>query len=274
MEGMASSMPLAAPYKAFERHQALLYRGAVTMLTGGPGSGKTISSLNINNRLRVPSLYISNDSTKYTIINRVFSMLTQQDMAVSKEIVESKPELARKFLAQWAKIRFDFNSKPDIEEILHHGEAFRELFGEYPHLTTVDILMNIDHDGVAEQNYWRLMPELKEIAGMWNTALLAVHHTSESAKGDPCPPMSSIMGKANQLPELIITQAIQGNRVHYAIVKNRNGPSDPSGRTTFTLPIFPSQFRIEDDDEDDLEDGQVREIVQPSDEDEKWWNNG
>jgi len=266
-------MPLPAPYKEFEKHQALLYRGAVTLLAGGPGSGKTITSLNIINRLRVPSLYISNDSTKYTIINRVFSMLTQQDMSASKEIVESKPELARKFLAQWAQVRFDFSSKPDVHEILRHGDAFRELFGEYPHLTTVDILMNIDHEGVAEQNYWRLMPELKEIAGMWNTALLAVHHTSESAKGDPCPPMSAIMGKANQLPELIMTQAIQGNRVHYAVVKNRNGPSDSSGKTTFTLPIFPSQFRIEENEDGDYEEGAVREIVQPSDEDEKWWNH-
>jgi hypothetical protein len=253
MEGMESSMPLPAAFKRFEEHEALLYRGAVSLLAGGPGSGKTITALNFVNRLRVPTLYISNDSTKYTIINRVFSMLTEQDMSVGKEIIESKPDLARKFLAQWAQVRFDFSSKPDVHEILRHGDAFRELFGEYPHLTVVDILMNIDHEGVAEQNYWRLMPELKEMAGMWNTAALAVHHTSESAKGEPCPPMSAIMGKANQLPELIMTQAIVGNKVHYAVVKNRNGPSDPSGKKTFTLPIFPSQFRIEDaEDEVDI----------------------
>jgi hypothetical protein len=269
MEGMESSMPLPAPYEEFENHQALLYRGAVTLLAGGPGSGKTITSLNIVNRLRVPTLYVSNDSTKYTIINRVFSMLTEQDMLVGKEIIESKPELARKFLAQWAQVRFDFSSKPDVHEILRHGDAFRELFGEYPHLTVVDILMNIDHEGVAEQNYWRLMPELKELAGMWNTALLAVHHTSESAKGDPCPPMSAIMGKANQLPELIMTQAIQGSRVHYAVVKNRNGPSDPAGKTTFTLPIFPAQFRIEDSVDEDTDPTAIREIVLPE-EGEDW----
>lgn len=264
-------MPLPAPYDEFEIYQALLYRSAVTLLAGGPGSGKTITALNIVNRLRVPTLYISNDSTKYTIINRVFSMLTEQDMAVAKEIVETKPELARKFLGQWATVRFDFNSKPDVHEILRHGDAFRELFGEYPHLTVVDILMNIDHEGIPEQNYWRIMPELKEMAGMWNTALLAVHHTSESAKGDPCPPMSAIMGKANQLPELIMTQAIQGDRVHYAVVKNRNGPSDITGKTTFTLPIFPAQFRIEDSVAE-RDPSRVYEIVLPekTEGDDEW----
>lgn len=253
-------MPLPAPFKRFAEAEALFYRGAVTLLAGGPGSGKTISSLNFVENIGVPTLYISNDSTKYTIVNRVFSLLTQREMAVSKEIIESNPEKTRKTLARWSNVRFDFSSKPDVHEIARHGDAFREIFGEYPHFTIVDILMNIDHEGVAEQNYWRLMPELKEIASDWNTAMLAVHHTSESAKGEPCPPMSAIMGKANQLPELIITQAMVGNNVHYAVCKNRNGPSDPSGKTTFTLPVFPSQFRIENaKDEETLREIRVNE---------------
>jgi KaiC/GvpD/RAD55 family RecA-like ATPase len=246
MDGMESSMPLAAPYKLFSDHEALFYRGAVSLLAGGPGSGKTISALNFVDRIRAPTLYISNDSTKYTIVNRVFSLLTHQEMAISKEIIAEQPEIAQKALQKWSNVRFNFSSKPDIHEIARHGDAFREIFGEYPHLTVVDILMNLDHEGVAEQNYWRVMPELKAIAGEWNTALLAVHHTSEQAKGEPCPPMSSIMGKANQLPELIITQAMVGENVHYAVVKNRNGPSDASGKRTFALPVFPAQFRIED----------------------------
>lgn len=243
---MEASFPLPAPFKRFEENDALFYRGAVTLLAGPPGSGKTISSLNFVNRLKVPTLYVSNDSTRYTVINRVFSMLTGREMAVSKEIIENNPELASIQLQRWSQVRFDFNSKPDVSEIVNHGEAFRELFGEYPHLTVVDILMNIDHEGVAEQNYWRLMPALKEIASEQNTALLAVHHTSESAKGEPCPPMSAIMGKANQLPELIITQVMVGNKMYYAVVKNRNGPSDPSGKRSFTLPVDASRFTIED----------------------------
>lgn len=254
MDGMESSMPLPAPFKKFEEHEALLYRGAVSLLAGGPGSGKTISSLNFVNKINVPTLYISNDSTKFTIVGRAFSLLTHQEYATSKGIIQTQPEVASKVLKRWSKVRFNFSSKPDIEEIMRHGEAFNTVFGEYPHLVVVDILMNIDHEGVAEQNYWRLMPELKDMAGLWNSAVLGVHHTSESAKGEPCPPMSAIMGKANQLPELIVTQAMVNGRVHYAVCKNRNGPSDPSGKTTFTLPVYPSQFRIEDDSEEWMED--------------------
>lgn len=254
-QGMEEVKPLAAPYKAFERAQALLYPGAITLLAGGPGSMKTITALNWVNQLRVPTMYTSNDSTQFTIIDRVYSLLTGQESVNNKATLNGSPEIAASTLRAWEKIQFNFDSKPDIAGMALHSEAFREIHGQYPKLFVLDILMNVDHEGVAEQNYWRLMPELKEMASDMKMALLGVHHTSESAKGEPCPPMSAIMGKANQLPELIITQAPLKNfdgsmSVAYAVVKNRNGPSDPSGKTYFELPVFPSRFKIEESQDD------------------------
>jgi hypothetical protein len=253
---MEEVKPLPAPYRAFERAQALLYPGAVTLLAGGPGSMKTITSLNFVNQLRVPTMYISNDSTQFTIIDRVFSLLTGSESVSNKSILNNEPERAAKALKAWEKVQFDFDSKPSIEDMVVNCEAFYEIHGNYPKLMVLDILMNVDHEGVAEQNYWRLMPELKEMASDMKMALLGVHHTSESAKGEPCPPMSSIMGKANQLPELIITQApirkAEGKMsIAYAVVKNRNGPSSPDGKMYFELPVFPSRFKIEEAEDDE-----------------------
>jgi hypothetical protein len=263
MEGMENSMPLPAPYKVFEKQQALFYRGAVSLLAGGPGSMKTITALNFVYRINVPTLYVSNDSTTFTIITRVIAMIEEIDITEAKVMVEERPHQASMILKKFAKVRFEFSSKPSIEDIAMNGEAFRELYGEYPPFTVVDILMNMDHDGVAEQNYWRVMPELKAIAADWNTALLAVHHTSESAKGNPCPPMSAIMGKANQLPELIITTAAGA----YSTVKNRNGPSDPSGLKTYRLQAIPEQSRMED--AQDEVDNYFSKVYTPGDEDDE-----
>jgi len=212
---------------------------------------KTITALNWVNQLRVPTMYISNDSTQFTIIERVLSLLTDSESVGNKSIINNEPDRAAHALKAWEKIQFDFDSKPSIEDMAINCEAFHEVHGAYPKLMVCDILMNVDHEGVAEQNYWRLMPELKDMASDMKMAMLGVHHTSESAKGNPCPPMSSIMGKANQLPELIITQAPikvdnGAMNIAYAVVKNRNGPSDPSGETYFELPVFPSKFKIED----------------------------
>lgn len=248
-QGMEEVKPLPAPYRAFEKAQALLYPGAVTLLAGGPGSMKTITALNIVNQLRVPTMYVSNDSTQFTIIDRVLGLLMGTESIFNKSIINNEPEKASEALRAWEKIQFDFDSKPSIEDMVVNCEAFHEIHGAYPKLMVCDILMNVDHEGVAEQNYWRLMPELKDMASDMKMALLGVHHTSESAKGNPCPPMSSIMGKANQLPELIITQAPiktdEGKmNIAYAVVKNRNGPSDPSGETYFELPVEPSRFKV------------------------------
>lgn len=250
MEGMDTSKPLPAPFKKWDKAQAQLYRGAVSVLAGPPGSGKTISALNIVNQLQVPTLYFSNDSTRYTIVKRVYSMMTGVDPGIASSIIEVNPEMAYDALSKWWMVRFDFSSSPDMTEIAMYGDAFREVYGQYPALTVVDIAMNVEHEGVAEQNYWRLFPALKEIASEQNTAMLVVHHTSENAKFDFCPPKSSIMGKANQLPELIVTQVLRNDQMWYSVVKNRNGPSDDTGNTYFTLPVDAGVCRIEDEDPD------------------------
>lgn len=246
LEGMSAGVPLPAPYALFHENEAQLYRGEVSVFAGPPGSMKTITALNFVNRIGVPTLYISNDSTQYTVVSRTFSMITGESSRVAEEMIKSQPELVAQVLRRWSKVRFDFRSNPDIERIGMFGEAFRTLYGEYPHLTVVDIAMNIDHDGVGDQNYWKVFPELKDVAGSWNTAMMVIHHTSEGVKGEPCPPRSAIMGKPNQLPALIVTQMGTPTEILYAVVKNRNGGDDASGKTHFSLPVWPGQCRIED----------------------------
>ena len=277
MEPMENAKPLDAPFKRWKDNDALLYRGAVSVLASAPGQGKTITALNVVNNIEVPTLYFSNDSTKYTILSRAFSLLSEQDISISREIIETRPEVASRVLRRWRRVKWDFNTRPTVQEIALHGDAFRELYGEYPHLVIVDILMNVDHEGISEQNFWKIFPELKEMAGDWQSAFLVVHHTSEAHKGNPCPPSAAIMGKANQLPELIITQAIQGDKVHYAVVKNRNGASDPSGETSFTQPIEPSKFKVREappEVELKFHDGPnvpAHKKINPQDQEEEEW---
>lgn len=252
-EGMESFTPLPAPFRKWEAAQALLCRGAITVLAGPPGSGKTISALNIVNQLREGTLYVSNDSTRYTVAKRTYSMLTGIDQQVAGQIITDEPDIAAETFEKFNMVRFEFDSAPSIETIWDRGQAFQEVFGEYPPLTVVDIMMNVE-DGRPKdgQNYWGMMPMLKEIAVEQNTALLAVHHTSEGYKSEPCPPRAAIMGKANQLPELIITQNMIGGNMFYAVVKNRNGPSDETGQTYFSLPVNPAVCQIEDVQENDV----------------------
>lgn len=246
-DDMGSLTPLAPPFQKWGMNEALLYRGAVSVVAGPPGCGKTITATNIVHNLSVPTLYISNDSTRFTMAKRTYAMTAGIKQKLAAEIIETNPDQAASVLEDWDNVRFTFESNPSIENIANAAEAFREIFGEYPHLIVVDILMNIDHEGVSEQNYWRLFPALKDVAANTQSAVLGIHHTSQGAKYKVCPPSSSIMGKANHLQELIVTQIMRDDKIFYAVVKNRNGESDETGDVYFTLRVDASMNLIFDE---------------------------
>jgi hypothetical protein len=112
----------------------------------------------------------------------------------------------------------------------------------------IDIMMDIDYEGAGEQNYWALMAELKDMAREQETAILVVHHTSESAKAGSPPPRSAIMGKANQLPTLILTLwgDAHAGAIDVATVKNRFGPQDAMAKKFFKMSAAPAICLIEE----------------------------
>jgi len=231
--GLAAGEPLPSPYPIFDAGRAHIRRGALTMIAGPPGSMKTILTLNIVEKVNVPTLYFSSDSDDFTMASRVLAMKSGETTETTEEWTRSNVIQAQRILKSFDHVRWSFHSSPSLEHMELKADAYAEINGEYPHLVVIDILMDVDFEGAGEQNYWALMAELKVLARKWMSAILVVHHTSESVKGEPCPPRSAIMGKANQLPALILT--LDGNSIagylNIAIVKNRFGPQDPTGKT-------------------------------------------
>lgn len=204
------------------------------MIAGPPGSMKTMFLLNMVNGMgAVPTLYLSSDSDDHTMASRVLAMLTGEPSEETEKWLKTNVERASVTLKDFQFVKWCFDPAPSLDRIWNELDAFAEIHGQYPHATIIDILMDVDYEGVSEQNYWRLMAELKIIARETQTALIVAHHTSESVKGEPCPPRSAIMGKANQLPVLIFTLMGDGRNLHVAVVKNRYGPADVTGRTAY-----------------------------------------
>lgn len=225
-------------------------RGSISMIAGPPGSMKTVLALNIVRRMGVdvPTLYHSSDSDDFTMASRSLSMLTGTPSDETELWVMAQKSMAYDVLKDMNHIRWSFKSSPTLEHMWREAEAFRELKGEYPHHTIIDIMMDIDYEGAGEQNYWALMAELKDLAREQETAVTVVHHTSESAKGGSPPPRSAIMGKANQLPTLILTLwgDAHAGTLDVATVKNRFGPQDPMGKKYFKMSAQPAICLIEE----------------------------
>lgn len=254
--GVSAGEPLPSPFPVFEQNKMHFRRGSISMIAGPPGSMKTVLMLNIVRQMgeRVPTLYHSSDSDNFTMASRSLSMLTGAQTDETELWVMTQKQAAYDALKQMNHVRWSFRSSPTVESMRLEAEAFRELRGTYPHHTVIDIMMDIDYEGAGEQNYWSLMAELKDMAREQETALTVVHHTSESAKAGSPPPRSAIMGKANQLPTLIVTLwgDAHANTLDVASVKNRFGPQDPMGKRYFTMKADPSVCLVEENKDDML----------------------
>ena len=220
------------------------------MIAGPPGSMKTILMLNIVNQMgsNVPTLYHSSDSDDFTVATRVHSMRTGASSEESELLVMNNPAMAQAALQSFSHVKWSFHAAPTLDHMWNEAEAFREVHGEYPHHTVIDILMDVDFEGAGEQNYWALMAELKVMARDQQTSLTIVHHTSESSKAGTPPPRAAIMGKANQLPTLILTLwgDPHGGTLAVATVKNRFGPQDAMAKKFFTMKADPGVCKIEE----------------------------
>jgi hypothetical protein len=252
--GVSAGEPLPDPWPIFGEKKMTFRRGSISMVSGPPGSMKTIMVLNAVRNMgpTVPTIYHSSDSDSFTMASRTLSMLTGTETSDTELWVLGKQGLATDTLKDFDWVRWSFRSSPTLEHMWREAEAFRELNGEYPHHTVIDIMMDIDYEGAAEQNYWSLMAELKDLAREQETAVTVVHHTSESAKGGSPPPRSAIMGKANQLPTLILTLwgDAHAGTLDVATVKNRFGPQDPMGGKFFTMSAQPGICLIEEREPD------------------------
>jgi len=245
--GLNSGDPLPSPFKVFERNRVVWRRSSVHMIAGQPGSQKTVLMLNIVDRMgKIPTLYISSDSDDFTVASRVYAMRSGETVERAEEIISKDPAVAYDTLREWDHVRFSFNSAPTIDHIVSELDAMTMINGEPPHHTVVDILMDVDYEGASEMNLWALMNEFKVLAREYNTAFTIVHHASEGAKGEPCPPRSAIMGKANQLPTLILTLNGNDDSIDVAVVKNRFGKADLTGRTFTKFPSDPARCKVQE----------------------------
>lgn len=240
--------PLPTVYRTFENQGVWFRRGEVTMIAAPPGAGKSSLGVDVAVKINRPTLYFSADSTELTMASRLAASLTGRYLFDVEQQILREPAWAGDLLRQVDHIRWSFDSSPTFNDIGAEVEAFEEVWGEPPHLTVVDNVTDVQDDGGDEFSALRYaMKGLKYLARSANTAVLALHHTSEGVESKPCPPRYAIHGKISQLPALILTLGpADGLYMPIACVKNRQGPADRTGQTAMYLYFDPAVMRLED----------------------------
>jgi predicted ATP-dependent serine protease len=243
-----AGQPIVHGLKSFDTNKIWFRRSELSMISAVAGQGKSSLALAIALTSGMPTLYVSADTNHLTQSVRVLSMLTgrlQDDIEIA---LETHPEWCEKELRKAGHIRWIFDSSPSMQDIEDEIKAFMELSGEPPAIIVVDNASDVVIEGAGDE--WatlrELMRSLKFLAREYDSAVLALHHSSDGTPSDPCPARASIQGKVSQVPAVICTMASTDGWMAVAPVKNRFGPADHTGNTAVFLDFEPARMFIAD----------------------------
>lgn len=212
-------------------------RSEVTMIAGQPGAGKSLTALWhsvawAEQGLR--GIYFSADSAELGQAARALAMVMPNlPVADAERLLEMGDENAYAWMEKLNNLCWSFEDDLSYDNINDEIEAFYELWGCAPDFVIVDNLTDVE--GQAEDEFAtqrRAMKALVQMARATDAATLVLHHTSEDPryKEEPCPPRTAIQGKCSQKPAMVWTTSDHGARRPIAVVKDRFGKCDKSGR--------------------------------------------
>ena len=244
----ADALPRVQELEALYSFGFLPRRGQILMVTGQPGSQKSGFALWFARRSKVRTLYFSADMDPHTAITRHAAEMSGFTVESVAEAIESDAIAFFEDDLSGSNIAFCFDSSPTLDDIADELSAYVELHDEYPELIVIDNALNVEAQLGEESAGLRLiLKETHRLARETNAAVFVLHHTRE--EGTPRLPQarSAISGKVSQLPERILTVALDDRDMCFMLapVKNRGGKQDATGGTFFRLSAKPDTARFE-----------------------------
>ncbi|QUI35721.1 AAA family ATPase [Streptomyces alfalfae] len=242
MKGSAGE-PIPHPFKGLSKLEVEFRRGELSIVAAAAGTGKSLLAANLAIQSNVPTVYWSADSNAATQLTRATAILTGDDIKLIKQALrEDAFGPYEQAVGQRWWLRFNYNARPTPADMERDLEAYREVFGMYPHLAVADNLSDLDGGDVKDAESYTFGLEgmceyLNEMARETGAHVMAMHHVvGEFADGLKPIPQSGLKGKVSRVPSLILTihkeiDGMDSRILHISPVKNREGFEDSSGET-------------------------------------------
>jgi replicative DNA helicase len=248
--------PLPTAFEAFDTIGFQFVRGQLALISAGPGTGKSAFVLTVALRTGLPTLYFSADSDAFTQLTRSIAITNDWTLDDAKDAVRSD-DLSRVRSLNDTKVFFSFDASPTLDEIEAQIAAWQEAFEDYPAIIIVDNVTNVvtsADDDDPFSGLEALMDYLHDMARQTGACVIALHHVTGSYNNAEVPiPLDGVKGQITRVPEMVLTlhrrQAqvdFQTDTMCVSVVKNRNGKSDPSGKTFAELEFIGERMLIRD----------------------------
>lgn len=256
----SSAKPLPDVWEGLRRQGMRFRQSQLCLIAGQPNSGKSLMALVYALKTGVPTLYFSADTDPITQMFRTVAGLTGLPQQQVETYLDADSHYFDPLLAErGSHIKWVFDPSPDIDSIELEILAYGEVYGMAPALIVIDNLMNcISVTGEEWSGIRAIMSELHHVARKTGACVLALTHMSEAGTGDPKmpAPRRAILGKASQLPSMILSIAMnpEYGEFRVAAVKNRFGEHSADASNFVTLGIDPSRVQIADRDAQGMAD--------------------
>lgn len=227
--------------------------GQVVMIAGRSGSQKSGVCMAICDEMNLPTLYFSADMSAFTASARLAGRrtgLTTEEVERAMAEGNGHKDAVLKALRE-CNFTFSFGSPITWRQVDEELDAYVELWDAFPEVIVFDNLC--DFEG-AESDYaaqMAVMQSVTEVARDTGATVFILHHASDKsweAKTDPWSPPSrdQIKGGLSEKPELSLSVALDPNSLAFnvAVVKNRSGAQDPTGKRWVTLRAEPELTRF------------------------------
>ena len=250
----SSAKPLPDVWAGLRQHGMRFRQSQLCLIAGQPNSGKSLMALVYALKTGVPTLYFSADTDPITQMFRTVAGLTGLPQQQVETYLDADSHYFDPLLQErGSHIKWVFDPSPDIDAIELEILAYGEVYGMAPALIVVDNLMNcISVAGEEWSGIRAIMSELHHVARKTGACVLALTHMSEAGTGDPKmpAPRRAILGKASQLPSMILSIAMNPEYQEFrvAAVKNRFGEHSADASNFVTLGIDASRVQIVDRD--------------------------
>lgn len=221
------------------------------MIAGRSGTQKSGFALWWTAQMNLPTLYFSADMSGFTASSRLASMVTGETTAqIEAGMAGGRQDYYLRALGG-LNIQFVFGSPIAWANVFLEIEAFVELWDAYPEVIVFDNLMDFDNAESSYEEQMAAMSGITELARDTGATVIVLHHASDKtwdAKTDPWSPPSrdQVKNGMAEKPELSLSVALDphSHAFRIAVLKQRMGPQDPTGRTSITLRADPERTRF------------------------------
>jgi len=209
------------------------------VVMGSPGVGKSLFGLNWCLGIEQPSLLLSLDTDMPTQAARACSILA----GVPQERVVGQPEVWAQYLDRKNLTCRMYDLALGTKELNELVLAEEEYWGVAPPLVIVDNVSNVVKD-VGYDAYRSTFIGLQKVARLRKVGVVALHHVKrDSVVGQLS--MHSGQYSGEQEAEVVLGLWRVCDALHVGVLKNRNGPSDPSGGLSYKFTLDHKTLRLE-----------------------------